>query len=303
VSPQKKKKWPEKAFNYRMHPDNLMSLKEARIDYCSLANNHTLDFGVAGMLETVKSLNHWKIHWAGVGHNLAEAQRPSIFTRKGKKFACFSFADHYDFWAAEEEKPGINYFDADNHTLEALLAMKKRIEYTKILDNPDIIVVSCHWGPNYCWHPSEEKQRFAHELIDAGVDIIHGHSSHHVQGIEIYKGKPIVYGCGDFVDDYATSTEYRNDLGFAYFIDWNFDTKTANQIELLPTKIDKFSVNKMTDPIDRKWLTDTMRLLCSKFGTDLHVQSNGNILIPVKSPTSKGSTSPMKETPISQTAV
>jgi len=142
-----------------------------------------------------------------------------------------------------------------------------------------LIIISLHWGGNYCWYPSKEKQSFAHQLIDeCGVDIIHGHSSHHVQGIEIYHGKPILYGCGDFVDDYAVTQEFRNDLGFAYFIDWNFQKKCVQQIELVPTKIDAFSVTKSLEPSDRKWLIEKMIALSKQFGTQLIPQNNSLLI-------------------------
>ena len=59
----------------------------------------------------------------------------------------------------------------------------------------------------------------AHYLIDdCGIDLIHGHSSHHIQGVETYKGKLIIYGCGDFVDDYALTPTYRNDLSAVWYV-------------------------------------------------------------------------------------
>ena len=76
--------------------------------------------------------------------------------------------------------------------------------------NSDFVLFSFHWGPNYQWYPNFKIRRLAWKLIDMGVDLIHGHSSHHVQGIEIYKGKPIFYGMGDFLDDYAVDATFRN---------------------------------------------------------------------------------------------
>jgi len=261
-------KWPDKAFNYRMHPFNLKVLKEANIEYVSLANNHTLDFSYEGMMETMDSLSKNGIHWAGVGKNLEEAQRPAIFGIDGKKVACFSFADHYSYWAASQEKPGINFLDVDSYTSEDISNIKELIGSTRDKENPDLVIVSLHWGGNYCWIPSKEKQEFAHQLVDdCGVDIIHGHSSHHIQGIEIYKGKPILYGCGDFIDDYAVTEEYRNDLGFAYFVDWNFESKSVQKIELIPTKVELCAVSKNVNVSDREWLIQHMTKLCKYFET------------------------------------
>jgi len=272
-------KFPDKAFNYRMHPDNLKCLKEANIEYCSLANNHILDYSVQGLYDTLSSVSKWGISWAGAGKDIKEAVKPAVFTSKGKKIACFSMSDHYNYWAAGTNKPGINYFDADTFKKEDIDRIREAVKDIRARENPDIVVWSFHWGSNYCWHPSTQKQNFAHRLIDdCEVDVIHGHSSHHVQGIEVYHGKPIIYGCGDFVDDYAVDPEYRNDLSFAYFIDWNSQNKTVESIELVPTKIKCCQVTKATNS-DRDWLFRTMRSLCKPFRTDIGILPNGNFKV------------------------
>lgn len=275
------KKWPDKAFNYRMHPENLKCLTEAQIDYVSLANNHTLDFEVQGMYDTMKALDEHGIRWAGVGRNLEEAMKPAVFTVKGTTLAAYSFSDHYDFWAAGPNKPGINFLDVDAYTTQDIARIKAHMDDTRRKTNVDIMLVSLHWGPNYSWSPSEEKQQFAKDLIDhCGVDIIHGHSAHHIQGIELYKGKPILYGCGDFVDDYAVTEQFRNDLGFAYFINWDKSSKSAKSIDLIPTKIELFQATKTMAPGEKRWMASTMTRLCSKFGTKLEVRNDGTFHIP-----------------------
>eukprot|EP01124_Arcella_intermedia_P023970 TRINITY_DN3938_c0_g1_i9.p1 TRINITY_DN3938_c0_g1~~TRINITY_DN3938_c0_g1_i9.p1 ORF type:complete len:231 (-),score=27.18 TRINITY_DN3938_c0_g1_i9:19-639(-) len=125
-------KWPGKAFNYRMHPHNVKALKVAKIDFCSLANNHTLDYGNEGLEDTVRYLTEYGIQWAGVGNNIKEARKPAIISLGNYKIACFSFADHYSYWAATESRPGINYinpsdippsfFDELNETVQQLKA-------------------------------------------------------------------------------------------------------------------------------------------------------------------------------------
>jgi poly-gamma-glutamate capsule biosynthesis protein CapA/YwtB (metallophosphatase superfamily) len=125
------KKWPNKAFNYRMHPDNLQILKEVNIDYCSLANNHTLDYCEPGLIETMNSLNKWEIKWAGCGLNNIEAQEPALLNCKNKRIACFSFSDHPKMWSADENKPGINYIDVENHTLNDIERISQLINQKK----------------------------------------------------------------------------------------------------------------------------------------------------------------------------
>jgi len=117
--------------------------------------------------------------------------------------------------------------------------------------------------------PADSIVNFAHFLIDeCGVDIIHGHSAHHIQGIEIYKGKPIIYGCGDFVDDYAVDEQYRNDNGGIYVV--NLDANTLNLFSLFvyPTEIEAFHA-KRAEGEDYEWIVRTMTKLCRRFNTPI----------------------------------
>ncbi|PSN63713.1 hypothetical protein BS50DRAFT_87194 [Corynespora cassiicola Philippines] len=203
------KPWPGKTFSYRMHPANLQCLREAHIDYVSLANNHTLDYGEEGLLETVKKLKGSNIPFAGAGVSPEEAQQPAVLGLKdeGKNYSMhvYSCADHPTEWFNVPNLHSIDYSSATRERLKQLL-MSNAIK-------PDLKIFSVHWGPNYSWAPSDDIRSLAHFLVDeCAVDIVHGHSSHHVQGVEVYKGKLIIYGCGDFVDDYALHAEYRNDL-------------------------------------------------------------------------------------------
>jgi len=264
--------WPNKAFNYRMHPANLEILSEAHIDYCSLANNHVLDFSLDGMKETIESLSSRNICFAGVGDNINSASKPAILEWKSQKdtvrVACFSISDHPAMWAATQTNPGIHYLDIEHYRPEDIERLRRIISEAVETHHVNLVIVSLHWGPNYCWSPSDSFRRFAHELIDhCRVDIIHGHSSHHVQGIEFYCQKPILYGCGDFVDDYAVDAEYRNDLGFLYLVTMDWYQRHVISIELVPTSIVLFTVTKTLPKKDLQWLTETMTRLCQPLGT------------------------------------
>jgi len=274
-------KWPDKVFNYRMHPNNVACLREINADFCSLANNHTLDFGYKGMSETIQTLKAAGIHYAGVGKNIDEAMKPAVFSfgpsNQRKTIACFSAADHPGIWAASSNKPGIAYVDVDNfddHDIDrftkAIMAVRSEV---------DLVSVSLHWGSNYCWNPSAKFQQFAHQLIDAGADLIHGHSSHHVQGIEIYKGKPIMYGLGDFVDDYAVEREYRNNLGFIYKLQLDPSTNKFTSIEMVPTTIKLFQVHKTRNPKDLSWQLQVMSKLCERLHTGTTTSADNHLHI------------------------
>ncbi|KAL9056089.1 MAG: hypothetical protein Q9162_003151 [Coniocarpon cinnabarinum] len=212
------KTWPEKMFNYRMHPDNIKSLHNAWIDYVSLANNHTLDFSEVGLRDTVETLKKASIRFAGVGLGAREATAPADLTmpsetkqhravgRRVHSIQIWSAADHPHEWS---NMPGFNLID---YSAETKSLLKEAITRGQHRD-PSLKIFSVHWGPNYAWKPAREIRAMAHFLIDdCGIDIIHGHSSHHIQGVEKYHGKLIIYGCGDFIDDYALTPEYRNDI-------------------------------------------------------------------------------------------
>jgi len=296
-------KWPQKAFNYRASPANaLAALRLARVDYCSLANNHTLDFREQGLHDTIQTLRDAGIAYAGCGSNLAECMRPAILEKHGKRIACFSAADHPSMWAASDDPPraGIHYIDVEKLRFDqpdsdpvliriakqlasvvrasASSSSQERARESDPKDAVDLIVYSLHWGSNYEWHPPKAFQRFAHFVIDHGVDLIHGHSSHHVQGIEIYKGKPVLYGCGDFLDDYAVHEDYRNDLGFAYQLSLDPSTNRWLDLRLFPTAIHRFCVNRLAaGHQEAKWLTKTMTKLCASFHTRLTANGDGTL--------------------------
>jgi poly-gamma-glutamate capsule biosynthesis protein CapA/YwtB (metallophosphatase superfamily) len=215
---QTHKKLP-KTFNYRMHPYNVRILKEAKIDYCSLANNHILDFGILGLVETMATLQSQRITFAGVGKTQLQACSPTFRLKNGILFSFLSASDHPEAW---KTIPHFHYLNVNSVPEENL---KGSIQEAK--SKSDFLIFSLHWGPNYQWYPDASIRQLAHKLIDWGVDLIHGHSSHHVQGIEIYKGKPIFYGCGDFIDDYAVSSVFRNDLGCLYRLEWEVTTSES----------------------------------------------------------------------------
>jgi len=125
----------------------------------------------------------------------------------------------------------------------------------------DICIASIHWGGNWGYTIPRKQIKFAHSLIDqAGVDIIYGHSSHHVKAIEVYKGKPILYGCGDFLNDYEGIKGYeqfRGDLGLMYFVSMDPQTGQLVRLQMTPTQVRNFRVGRASRA-DALWLRDTL---------------------------------------------
>ena len=214
------KPWPGKSIHYRMHPGNLPCLGAARIDCCVLANNHVLDWGYDGLADTLEALHAAGIRTAGAGRDAEEAQSPAIVTlASGKRVLVFACATESSGivpdWAAEAGRPGVNFLaglSAD--------AIAKQVERAR--GEGDLVVVSIHWGQNWGYQVSGAERRFARALIDAGVDVVHGHSSHHPKPVELHRGHPILYGCGDLLNDYegiSGHEAYRPGLGALYFYD------------------------------------------------------------------------------------
>ncbi|HER62854.1 MAG TPA: CapA family protein, partial [Desulfobacteraceae bacterium] len=211
-----------KGINYRMHPENSGVLTAAGIDCCVLANNHVLDWGHGGLVETLQTLEREGIQQAGAGRSRARASLPAIFEVPGKgRVLVFAYGSTTSGipreWAAAPESPGINLLP------DLSIATAEEIGKTvaEVRQPGDIVVVSIHWGGNWGYGIPEEQRRFARLLIDgAGADLIHGHSSHHVKGIEVYRNKLILYGCGDFLNDYegiSGHEQFRADLTLMYF--------------------------------------------------------------------------------------
>lgn len=232
-------KYPNKIFNYKMLPKYAKSLKMANISYCSLANNHIFDFKIQGMKDTIYNLNKLDIKYAGVGDDILEAQIPTFIVKNGIKIGFLSAADHYDYWNASKNTPGIWYIpirDGNTNLWKKVFEIVKR---TKKMC--DYLIFSLHWNYNYVDIIHENFIKFAHLLIDSGVNIIHGHSPHHLLPIEKYKNGIIFYSLGDFIDDYAVDKKYRNDLSIMAEI--KITKKILDIMNIYPTKISNFQTN------------------------------------------------------------
>lgn len=263
--------WKGKVIQYRMDPENIPCITAAKIDYCSLANNHTLDWGYAGLAETIETLKKVNIKSGGAGQNLREAEAPAVLEIKGKgRVIVFSFGSETSGipweWAAEENRSGVFLLkDFSDKTVQYLRGKVQNIKHQR-----DIIVASIHWGGNWGYEIPYEQTEFAHNLIDiAGVDVIHGHSSHHVKGIEVYKDKPILYGCGDFINDYEGIRGYesfRADLSLMYFPYMNPLNGKLVHMKMIPTQIKRFRVNR-APASDAGWLRNILNKEGKRFGT------------------------------------
>ncbi|MFH1643937.1 MAG: CapA family protein [bacterium] len=250
-----------KVFNFKSDPDNVEVLKIGNIEIVNLANNHILDFSAQGLSETIKVLDENNILHAGAGEDIELARKPAVIEKEGIKIGVLGYTDNEPDWLATQNKPGTNFIEVGD-----IEKIKKDVNELK--NEVDVVVVSIHWGPNKIIRPTQEFVNFAHKIIDCGVDIIHGHSAHFFQGIEIYKGKVIMYSAGDFVDDYAVYEDLRNDWTFLFNI--KIDKNGPKEIELIPLLISNMQVNRIPENEINK-IFDIMKPLCAEFKTKIEM--------------------------------
>jgi poly-gamma-glutamate synthesis protein (capsule biosynthesis protein) len=275
--------WKGKGIHYKMHPRNVSLLTSAGIDCCCLANNHVLDWGYSGLLETLKILQNVNINVAGAGRNGREALTPAVMELNGKgRVVVFAFGTGSSGipqgWAASYDRPGINRLpDLSAGTLEPIAKNVK-----KIRQKGDVIIASIHWGGNWGYKVPKKQQRFARWLIDqADVDIIHGHSSHHVKGLEVYRKRLILYGSGDFFNDYEGiegHESFRNDLSLMYFPTVDVLTGELVGLRMVPMQIRRFKLNHASKS-DAQWLADVLNREGRKFGTRVELEEDRTLTL------------------------
>ena len=250
--------WPDKGIHYRMHPANIACLSAARIDCCVLANNHVLDFGYAGLEETLRTLQSAGMHSAGAGASASEAAAPAVVDLGDRgRVLVFAYGSATSGipleWGAAGGRAGINLLT----NLSPAVARAAAAAIGRWRRPGDIVVVSVHWGWNWGYAIPREQRLFAHALIDSGnVDVVHGHSSHHAKGIEVYRGRPIFYGCGDCLNDYegiAGNEEYRGDLSLMYFVTIEPSGGGLTALSLAPLQTRRFSLHGASRT-DAAWL-------------------------------------------------
>jgi len=259
-----------KGINYRMHPGNVPLLTAAGVDCCVLANNHVLDWGSAGLAETLDVLAQAGIRVAGAGRDLTAAQAPAVLEPgDGARVLVFAFGSRDSgisrHWAAQATKPGVHLLsDFSESTVENVgrLVAAARLP-------GDVALASIHWGSNWGYEIPEEHRRFAHGLIDrAAIDLVHGHSSHHPRALEVHRDRLILYGCGDSLNDYEGIRgyeEFRDDLVLMYFPALDAGTGALVRLRMMPLRIRKFRL-EYPAPADRAWLREVMDRECRRFG-------------------------------------
>ncbi|MFQ5640399.1 MAG: CapA family protein [bacterium] len=178
-----------KRFNFKVPPAYAIGIKRAGFDVVTLANNHTMDFGEAGLQETIETLDKIGVEHCGAGANFEQAHRPAVMDVGGKKVAFFGYSMTFptEFYA-KEDSGGTAYPEPELMQTN-LAAFEKTVDFT---------VVSFHWSAEKLQIPKEYQIHYAHLAIDSGADLVLGHHPHVLQGLELYKNRLIAYSLGNF---------------------------------------------------------------------------------------------------------
>jgi poly-gamma-glutamate synthesis protein (capsule biosynthesis protein) len=273
--------WPGKGIHYRMHPANVACISAAKIDCCVLANNHVLDWGYTGLAETLDTLRGAGIRTSGAGRDGAEAAAPAVTELPGKgRVLVFAFgmesAGVPREWAAGKDRAGVSFLsDLSSQSVERIAAQVGAAKRAG-----DVVVASIHWGGNWGYDVPRPQREFAHRLVEiAGVDVVHGHSSHHPKGIEVHRDRLILYGCGDFLNDYegiGGREAFRSELALMYFPTVDAATGQLARLAMTATRIRNFRVNRAPEA-DALWLEGMLNREGAKLGTRVARRPDGTL--------------------------
>lgn len=233
--------WPAKGIHYRMHPANIECITRARIDVCSLANNHVLDWSYPGLTDTIATLDQAGIAHTGAGVDLESAWSPATLDLGARRVVVLGVgmasSGVIPDWAAEPGTPGVAVADLGVDVIvEKVLRSVERVRTGK-----DLLIVSIHWGPNWGYDIPAHHRELAHALVDSGADVIHGHSSHHPMALEVYENRPIFYGCGDLINDYegiGGRDEFHPDVRALYLADFG-EAGYLAELEVVPLRSER----------------------------------------------------------------
>jgi poly-gamma-glutamate synthesis protein (capsule biosynthesis protein) len=263
---------------YRMHPDNLPALTAFRPHVCALANNHILDFGPRGLTDTVTACAGAGIQGIGAGSDLTAARRlATVRVGDHRRVVIASVAMPTsgvpESWAAQRDGAGVWWVgDSSRRSADELaaLALEQKTD-------GDIAVVSVHWGSNWGYGIAASDVAFAHRLVDAGVDVVHGHSSHHPRPIEMYRGRTILYGCGDVIDDYEAiggHTAFRTELRLLYLVTVATGSGETIALQMIPARVRQMRLERASAD-DTEWLRTTAEHASRHFHTHVAVRPDG----------------------------
>ena len=252
--------WPGKGIHYRMHPGNAEVLAAAGIDVAVLANNHVLDWGRAGLRETLRTLRNAGVEPVGAGLDGELAFEPAVVEAGEGEIVVFAAAHGSSgvpgSWAARDERSGVHLLP--DLTRESAEELARRIAGRT--GDRDRVILSIHWGGNWGYGVPRDQERFARILVErGGVDIVHGHSSHHPKGLELVGDRLVLYGAGDLLNDYEGirgHEEFRTELALVYLPRLDRAGRFLSMV-MIPVRIERFRLSRATTE-EARWFRDLL---------------------------------------------
>jgi poly-gamma-glutamate synthesis protein (capsule biosynthesis protein) len=234
------------------------------------------------LTETLQILNTVGIAHSGAGNDAKEAMHPALLSTAGKgRVLLFSLGSITSGippeWKATSISPGLNLLDDLSETTAARVCDQMHAHQQP----GDLVVASIHWGSNWGYEIPREQIAFAHRLIEDGVAIVHGHSSHHVKAIEVFKGRLILYGCGDFITDYegiSGHEKFRGDLALMYFVELDEGSGELIAARMIPMQMRRFRLERASHD-DAKWLCNLLNELGNPFATQTYLGEHNTLML------------------------
>ncbi|MCF3101976.1 CapA family protein [Streptomyces roseoverticillatus] len=255
---------PFKPFFFRAPPVAVRALQHLGVTCVNLANNHALDYGPEALLDTVRHLADAGIAWTGAGRDEEAARQPAVVERGGLRLGVIGVTDHPRDFAAGPDRPGVAHADLETGAPAWLLRTVTGLA-------TDVTLVTPHWGPNMTRGPAAYIRRAAQEFLAAGATLVAGHSAHVFHGV----ADRVLYDLGDFVDDYATDDDLRNDLGLLFLV--TFDGPRPVRVEAVPLALD-FCRTRLADAAEAAWIAHRFRRACAAFGTEV-TEAGGRLVV------------------------
>jgi poly-gamma-glutamate capsule biosynthesis protein CapA/YwtB (metallophosphatase superfamily) len=255
-----------KPYFFRAPPRAAELLAWLGADCVTLANNHALDYGPLALRDTRAHLGNAGIVTVGAGVDVETARAWRVLETGELRLGVLGVTDHPADFAAGPEWAGVAF--ADLHRGVPLWLIKQVATMAAAVD---IAFVTPHWGPNMTSRPVDHVRSAARALIDAGADLIAGHSAHVAHGV----AAAVLYDLGDFIDDYAVDDQLRNDLGLLFLV--TIDDAGPVAVEAVPLALD-FCRTTLADQAQTEWLHRRFRTACKELGTDVDVRPGGRMV-------------------------
>lgn len=259
-----------KAFRYRADPAAIAMLSCANIRFVTLANNHILDYGASGLADTLATLDEAGIVHTGAGRDLSEASKPVTMELHGLKIGILAATNTMGAFAAQPDRPGTHHIEV--RAVGAAVAEVRRQARAVRAAGASLVVLTLHWGPDMRVAPSHRFQDFAHAVLEAGIDIVHGHSAHVFQGIERRGNGIILYDTGNIVDDYWKFPFRRTFWSLLSILE--IKERRAARLRIIPLRNHPGPVSIATGET-RAAILERLRSLCEPFSTELRDTAEG----------------------------